>query len=90
MSITFAKQAKEFHSHLKSILDTIPKEQVKYRSNKNIAITFHCYCQSLESIRPIVDNVLEKTQMYVRFGMIPDKQISTADLWKQGALVLEK
>ena len=90
LSIIFTKKAVEFRSFLKAVLDDIPKNEIKYRSTKNIATTFNCYCHSLESIRPIINDVLGKTEMYVRYGLIKDKQIFPDDLWKQGQQILSK
>lgn len=90
LSITFTKRATDFRQYLKTILDDIPKDKVKYNSNKDIAVTFNCYCHSLESIRPVINEALGHTKMYVRFGLIEDKRIFPDDLWKQGEQVLAK
>ena len=90
LNIIFNRHYVEFQKHLKAILDTIPKREIKYRSNKYIATTFNCYCHSLESLSPILNDALGHTQMYQRFGLIPDKRIYLDDLWKQGQAALAK
>ena len=88
LSIIFTKRATDFLIHLKTVLDDIPKNKVKYNSSKNIIVTFNCYCHSLESIRPVINEVLGSTEMYIRYGLIEDKRIFPDDLWKQGEQVL--
>lgn len=88
LSIIFSRQAIEFRKALKAVLDTIPKNEIKYRSRRDMTTTFNCYCNSLEAIVPVLNDALGDTQMYVRYGLIPDKRIFPDDLWKQGQAVL--
>ena len=88
LNIMFSRHAVDFRKSLKAILDTIPKSEVKYRSSKNITTTFNCYCKSLESIIPVLNDALGQTEMYVRYGLTPDKRIFTDDLLALGQAVL--
>ena len=90
LNIMFSRRAVGFRKSLKAILDTIPKSEIKYRSRRDMTTTFNCYSNSLEALAPILNDALGQTEMYVRYGLIPDKQIFPDDLWQQGLTVLSK
>jgi len=88
LSITFNRRAEYLKDRLKNTLKQIPKDEVKYRQVGKWFYSFNFYFNKVNSIEPILDVVLEESEMYQRFILAPDKKVNISDMIKKSYEVL--
>lgn len=89
LNIVFSRKATSFQKHLKKTLGRIPKNQVRYRQTGKYLFSYDCYANSIESLKPVIDNVLTLSQMWVRCGSdMEDYQLSAKDITQAGQNIL--
>lgn len=89
LHITFGGTLKDLQKELKTCLNKLPKEEVKYQNTGKYINSFCCYLQSVDAMRPVLYEVLNKTRMHVDYVGIEDKRVYPRTLIKMGQEMLQ-
>ena len=91
LSVSFSKRQSELKSSIKTTLDTIPKNQAKYQNKGKYVNTFDCYFKDIDAMRPLLNNVLRHTEMYISYVLEADERVFVNDiLSKANSLFADK
>ena len=88
LSITFSKREVEFKNLIKDALNQIPKNQARYQNTGKVVNTFDCYFKDVDSMRPLLNNVLSHTDMFTQYMMEEDRKVFKNDLLSTGTDLL--
>lgn len=89
LSIAFGGTLKDLKKELKTCLNDIPKEQVKYQNTGKYINSFNCYLKDVDAMRPILNQTLRKTAMYIDYIGEQSQAVISQNVLDMGKAVLE-
>lgn len=89
-SITFGKRETGLKTIVKTVLNTIPKNKAKYHNTGKYVNTFDCYFKDTDSLRPLLNDVLRDTEMFIQYLLEPEKRVFINDIISKSNDVLNE
>lgn len=89
LSVSFSKRETELKDQIKNSLDQLPRGSVKYRNSGRYSNCYECYFKDVDSMRPLLNEVLKETEMYISYVSEKDKQVFPHELLRMGSEVLK-
>ena len=88
LSISFGKKETELRQQIKSILKEQSSTEVKYRNKMYLSCSFECYFKDVDSMRPILNQVLKNTEMVIPITMEKDKSVFSRDIFQMAKEII--
>lgn len=84
LTVSFSKRELELKDQIKNSLDQLPRGAVKYRNSGRYSNYFECYFKNTDGMRPLLNEVLKETEMFVAYVSEKDKRVFPHDLLRMG------
>ncbi|MFK7748518.1 MAG: hypothetical protein AB8B65_09015 [Kordia sp.] len=75
LSVSFGKRETELRQQIKSVLQKQSSDDVKYRNKMYLSCSFECYFKDVDSMRPLLNQVLKNTELVIPLAMEKDKSV---------------
>ncbi len=90
LTVTFGKRETGLKDQIKENLNQLPRGIVKYRNSGSYSHSFDCYFKNVDSMRPLINQVLKETEMFISYVSEKDERVFPHDLLKMGNQVMEQ